>query len=111
MPSSLDGSTAPRGKFNQQPCLEERDGTGKNPVSWNNLKSCGCHWLLPWVPEREEGKTMQEKLGPNGKSGEVEEAEEAAILLNDPALLSTPETAVKGKQDLLLCGHGHIVKV
>lgn len=54
---------------------------------------------------------MQEKPGPNGKSGEVEEAEAAAILLNDPALLSTPETAVKGKQDLLLCGHGHVVKV
>uniref|UniRef100_A0A8C3HQT1 Endothelin 2 n=1 Tax=Chrysemys picta bellii TaxID=8478 RepID=A0A8C3HQT1_CHRPI len=30
---------------------------------------------------------------------------------NPAERLRTPETAVKGKQDLLLCGHGHIGKV
>lgn len=38
---------------------------------------------------------MKEKGGPKGKAGEAEEAEVAAILLSDSALLSSPETAVK----------------
>lgn len=42
-----------------------------------------------------------------GKAGEVEEAEAAALLLNDPALLSPSETAVKWTQD----PPGHAVTV
>lgn len=39
----------------------KRCRAGNNPVFWNNLESCGCHWLLPRLPERAEEKTMMEK--------------------------------------------------